>query len=270
VARIILTALGLLLAVTCLAPAVSWAQDLPEGYEGPSPEAAIEALQYEPGLGPATDTGDELYIILTRDEFQGEAGRLDEETWIDKFFKWVNQLFGNRQVPVSQPGWGWIISVVIAGFLLIYLVTRFIWWVMGRRRERAGTYSGSEASERRLTPDGLLKLAGECASRGDHRSAVRYRYLALLKRLEMPDSPLRTNSQVMRWIERRYPAAGSGFGELVRCYEDTWYGGQPLSAAEYSRAGERAAGVESTVSAERERQAVAEQLRKERGSGQAE
>ena len=265
--RALLPALVLVLLASLPARAQAPTDGPPADYPGPSPEAAREALDFPVVTGPGLDTAAELERILSQPDFQ-EAGAdsAPSETWLEKFLRWFQQRFGGRSAPGSSPGWTTVIAVLVGVVLVIYLLTRLVWWLMGWRRDRGPTAAEDDGPARHLSPDGLDKLAGEAAGRGDHRGAVRYRYLALLKRLDMPESPLRTNSQVRRWIDRKHPLALDGFTALAGCYEDAWYGGLPCGAEDYDQARGHAAAVEERVAADQEREA-AEQGSAEVGDG---
>ena len=81
---------------------------------------------------------------------------------------------------------------------------------------------------------------------------------SLLKLLEMPEAPRRTNSQVRRWINRRHPAAEPSFDRLVLAFEDAWYGGLPCGPAEYRLADGFAGTVTDQVVSDREAAAAEE------------
>jgi hypothetical protein len=184
-----------------------------------------------------------LREVLAQPEYQEENAAPRESGWLQKLLAWLEDTFGGIELAGSDP----VTLAVTALFavLVLFLVTRVLWELYARRRIREG--GGQIDATVEPAAHDLLEVATQAVRRGDYRSALRYRYLALLRMLELPTLVLLTNGQLLSGLARDCPAAKAPFAELVRRVEDAWYGGLPCAAADYREAGELAELVELRV-----------------------
>jgi len=198
--------------------------------EGEMLNSADAVLAYKPSFSP-TDTRELLDEILRRAEYQGEEDTPPElDTWFTRFLAWLAGLMG--VAGLGAAGWVGVVAVATLVALLLFLVVRLVWMHAGRR----GRSTKAEPKAGQLGLDELLLAAGESAQRGDFRAATRFRFLALLRQLELPASTLQTNTQLKRRLGKRMPSAATPFGDLVGLYEDAWYGGLDCNRAQHDRA----------------------------------
>lgn len=244
--------LSLVLALA-LSVGSAWAQELetapPVGRPSVATKEQAEGLRsqdpltYEPQL-PA-DSREVLESILAREEFQRKQMAAGE-TPLEQLLRWISGLLGRFGMP-SGEGFTLVATLllVLLVILLVYLLTRLIW---AHIAARAVLKPGSAAeAEEALTSSGWLKLAREAVQRGDYRAAIRYRFKAVVSRLDLPASAVQTNWQLMRIVAREHPAAAGSFPGLVAIFEDAWYGGLDADSAHYSRADELAGGIERAL-----------------------
>jgi len=192
---------------------------------------AAAVLSHDPGLASTNTTREQLEDILSRPEYQGEDEPPAErdDLW-NRFLAWLAGLLG--LVGLGGASWIGVVAVVTIVALLLYLLVRLIWQQAGRRSHRAVR---GEPDAERMGLDALLATAMDAAGRGDFRVAIRYRYLALLRQLEVPTSALLTNTQMVQRLKKNRPLVAAPFGELVKIFEDTWYGGLACGAEQHRR-----------------------------------
>lgn len=220
-----LIVLSLILAVFAVPSAQDTADADREMLDG-----AEAVLAYKPGFSP-TDSRELLDEILGRTEYQGEGDTpLEQNSWLTRLLVWLTGLMG--VVGLGATGWIGVAAVAMLLTLLLFLVVRLAWMQAGRR----GRSTIAKPKAGQLGLDELLQAAGEAVQRGDYRTAVRIRFLALLRQLEVPASTLLTNAQLQRRLGMLIPSAATPFGELVSLYEDTWYGGLDCGKAQHDRA----------------------------------
>lgn len=220
--------------------------------EAPAEESeslSVEArtmLETAPSLPPPTETGSLLREILAGDEFQEQAGAPEGEGKLSRFLDWLNALLA--RVGLATGSWQGTVVVLAVVALLLYLVVRLLWQLASRRRTAMA--ERTEGGVQHMSAADLLAAADDAAAAGDHRGAIRLRFLALLRLLAEPGLALTTNHQLMRRVAKRYPSVRTQFRELVLCYEDAWYGGMPCGAGDYTRAGELAERVGARITEE--------------------
>jgi hypothetical protein len=192
---------------------------------------AAAVLTHEPHLPDAGASADTLRGILARPEFKDEETIASGDNPIEKFLAWLMKLFGGG----NPNGGSWVtvlITVALLG-LLAYLITRLIWELVQRRSRKAFSGEGQLRAED-MTAAALLKAAAEAAERREFREALRMRFLALVKQLDLAATTVQTNSQLARQVRKAQPAAAVPFAGAVACYEDAWYGGLPCGAETYA------------------------------------
>lgn len=219
----------LMLSLMLAMLAVPAAQDTADA-EGIMLNSADAVLTYKPSFSP-TNTRELLDEILMRAEYQGEDDApLEQDSWLTRLLAWLAGLMG--VAGLGAAGWVGVAAVATLLALLLYLVVKWV-WVQAARRGRS---TKTEPKAGQFGLDELLLAADESAQRADFRAATRFRFLALLRQLELPASTLLTNTQLQRRLGKRMPAVATPFGELVGLYEDAWYGGLDCSKEQHDRA----------------------------------
>ncbi len=89
-----------------------------------------------------------------------------------------------------------------------------------------------------LGPSALIREADESAARGDHRSAIRSLYLALIRSLQMrgvlPRAASQTNWEHLAHIAVR-PALAAVVEPFTRTFDEKWYGGRSADSSDVAR-----------------------------------
>ncbi|MCH7472889.1 DUF4129 domain-containing protein [bacterium] len=205
-------------------------------------EPATLITGHQPDLPPVDETRGMLEQILAQPEYLGKE---TQEGWLQRFWHWLDGLFEGTGMPPLFGGWAGAVVILLLLAVISYLLVRLLWEIRVRRvRVRAESASGPTDE---LSSEGLMRAAEEAAGRGDYRQAIRLRFKALVSRLTLPASALKTNRQIARRIGREFPGAAGPFGQLVACFEDAWYGSLPCGASDYREAGTLAARVEERV-----------------------
>jgi hypothetical protein len=200
-------------------------------------ERLRQTLAAEPSL--PDDTANELRGILADPKYSSGGIDAVEPTWLEKFLDWLGRIFKGTGLPMDN---GWIVLATGAVILaVLYLVVRIGWELLQRRGPRRRTELKDVAPEE-MSAAGLLAAATAAAQRGDFRSAIRLRFLALVKELGLPAASWQTNSQLARAIRRLQPAAATPFATAASRYEEVWYGGAAGSRADFE--GVQAAALE--------------------------
>jgi hypothetical protein len=207
-------------------------------------------LQTVPPLPAPAETAARLKAILESEEFKDEAP--SGESLLDRIIKFINRLFSGLNLGPAG-GALYYIGFVLIGLILvliIYLAVRMLWGYFGAGSAAAAAVS--RAQEQHFTTENWLAAAQEAWQRGDFRSAIRFRFKAVVSMLELPRSATLTNYQIARHIGREYPVLRAAMLELVTRFEDTWYGGLPAGAVDYEQVVRLAGGIEQTVAARKD------------------
>ncbi len=219
-----------------------------------------------PGGPPATfadgDPQKQAAAIVAGREFREAAGGPEPKTWWDKFVasilrsigrglenfaRWIAKLFG-RAPRYNGPnpnlsGLGEVVLfileaiVAVAAIAAVFFLTRFLIY----------RYNGSPVSRKRKIGDTALDLeddiidplaaAHQMAAQGDLRSALRYVYIASLRRLEGAGALVlernKTNWEYQRMLRGRNHAAYDTLLPATRLFDRVWYGRRQPSQNEY-------------------------------------
>jgi len=199
-----------------------------------------------PREGTDSATGDGLRRIF---ESIGKA--------VEWFFEMWKKLFGDDGKPPTQTPSTWSIDaqvlkwVMIAAAALALISIGIV--LFNRKRDKAKPAAASavpvapsvDLADENVTPDQRpedewLRMADECAARGDYRLAMRAVHLAGLRYLGEKGyvnlQPAKTGHEYRREFERRVreSAALEGYANGLRQYEVAWYGFTGAGASEFS------------------------------------
>jgi len=222
--------------------------------------ASVVAPQVTPAPFAPGDPQKQAAAIVAEREFRDAAGGPQPKTWWDKFIarvlasigrglenfaRWIGKLFG-RGPRINGPnmtGFGEVVLfilealVALAAVVAVVLLTRYLLY----------RYSGTGLNRKRKTGDTALDLeddiadplaaAHDMASQGDLRSALRYVYIASLRRLEGAGALVlernKTNWEYQRMLRGRNPAAYETLLPATRLFDRVWYGRRQPTQTEY-------------------------------------
>ncbi len=193
--------------------------------------AALAVIKAQPKLSPAAATRDRLKQILARPEF-ASGSAAPKTNWIERFIDWLTRALS--RLGVKAPSWSGVVAITLVSGALIYLITRVIWEWQARRAQRFA--SEALPGEIVLGTDALLKAIADAVARGDYRAAIRLRFRWLLSALDLGESALLTNRQLVMRLGREHPAVREPLKQLVACFEDAWYGGLPCGQSDVALA----------------------------------
>ncbi|MBN2083347.1 DUF4129 domain-containing protein [bacterium] len=204
--------------------------------------AAAVLLNTAPNLPRPEQTDSELERILAQAKYQGEDKAPPGESWWERL--WQRFIDGLDRMGLGSNNIWSVIGAGTALLLLLFLLVRLLWQLATRPKRSASEPTAEALAD--LSAEDLAARAAQAFKRGEFRLAVRYRYLALLRDLDLPAATLMTNSQVLRLVGKRHPRTVPDLRQLVVCYEDAWYGGAACSGGDYELA-DRLAGTISTA-----------------------
>ncbi|MCB9136213.1 MAG: DUF4129 domain-containing protein, partial [Anaerolineales bacterium] len=135
-----------------------------------------------------------------------------------------------------------LIITLIGGVLLtliFFYILRGTWGNLIAEAEDTMNGNGETAP---LTADSARQRARELSQTGDHRTAIRYLYLASLLLLEERgllryDRTL-TNRETLRSVQNR-PDLAAPLQEVVETFDRVWYGYQEVDAPTFEHYAER-------------------------------
>ena len=210
----------------------------PPAEVAPEPRAALDTARVEARPAP-----DSLLAALAADPaFQYDRPLAERPSLWDRFWRWVVETFLTPALEgaVSRPVQ--VVLMTLAALAAVWVVLRLVRGegsrVFGRRDLAA------DASDPLLDVDDLqaVDLAGRlrrALSDGDHRAAVRLRYLLALQRLEEDEviqwSREKTNRTYVAEARRTDADVGRAFAEATRVFDWVWYGGLSVDADRYGR-----------------------------------
>jgi hypothetical protein len=250
--NLLLIYLLLCLSVSTALPMTPQAEPTPVAAEPSAAQvepAVAQRLREALGYGPAVpdDATDKLREILADPKYAGETLSSTPATWLERFLDWMGRMFKGTGLPLGN---GWIAAGTgLVMLAVLYLVIRITWELLQRRVPRGRSNEAASAEE--MSAAALLAAASAAAARGDFRSAVRLRFIALVKELGLPAASWQTNSQLVRHVRKLASSAAPPFSAAASRYEEIWYGGAASSIVDYetlqARAGEVLAALPRTA-----------------------
>ncbi len=201
-----------------------------------------------PNTFSATDLA-ALTDILARPEFQWQA---EQPNPIQQFIQDILRRINNAYIRFLEwlfPDTGGVIALpfelifTIIGSVLLIIIFIYIFrgtWGNLIAEAENGTHGDGETAP--LTADAARQRARELSQAGDHRTAIRYLYLASLLLLEERgllryDRAL-TNRETLRSVANR-PDLAAPLQEVVETFDRVWYGYQDVDEPTFEHYAER-------------------------------
>ena len=194
-------------------------------------DPAKSVLGYKPALPDAKTTRLELREILSQPEYKDEKADNAEPGLLERFLDWLGRLLAS--LGLSGGTWVGTLVIIVVASLLIYLLLRMF---SGLELRKLKLKDGGAQAEKQYTAGEMLAQAEDAARRGDFREAVRLRFRAFLRQIEMPASSVLTNTQLVRALALENPDTAAPLKQFVGCFEDAWYGGLPCGSIDYHEA----------------------------------
>lgn len=220
-----------------------WAQDTIAYNEPPRIEEFVPVAVHDTIVFQERAFSDGFKEKYTDDEFVYERKSTGISQW-DRFKQWLANLLSDIFSFGENAGKTTIIIIRVLAALILLTVVYFIvrailkkegMWIFGRQRKKiqAEDYIAENIHEMDFG-----KLVAETKERGNHRLAVRYYYLWLLKKLsarEIIDWHFdKTNSDYL--YEIKDSSLKKDFEYLSYLYDYSWYGEFPLDEASFNKA----------------------------------
>lgn len=182
----------------------------------------------------------------TGTEFVYEKKAAAKTQW-ERFKEWLGRTWekifgGGGDSSQSSVAVNWIIRIVaflIVGFVIYLIVMALLnkesMWIFGKSRKNI---SVSDITGEDIRQTDFRQLIADTKNSGNHRLAVRYYYLWLLKKLSQRETinwhADKTNSDYA--YEIKDPLLRKDFQYLSYLYEYSWYGEFPIDEAAFGKA----------------------------------
>ncbi|MET9018871.1 DUF4129 domain-containing protein [Actinopolymorpha sp. NPDC004070] len=186
--------------------------------------------------GPPIDVGGADAARAARDELTKGIYHRDEPGLVSRFLVWARDWLADvfaRIAAVSPGGWWGLLALAALLVLAVIVVHRRV-GALARTRARAdgAVFGGTvrSAAEHR-------EAARAAAGRGDHETAVREGFRALVRELEerafLDERPGRTADEVAREGSAVAPGAAVPLRTAAREFDEVCYGGRVATARAY-------------------------------------
>lgn len=182
--------------------------------------------------------------ILSRPEY-----REPEPSLVERVLEAIGDFLGEAIAALTGSGPGGVIATVV----VVGLLGVAVWFlVRSLGAGRGGAQPGTEPLVQGTTapddPATWIAEADRLAAAGNHRSALRCRYQAMIARLlrdgAVEDVPGRTPRELAAELVVQRPATEDDVGTVTEQFERAWYGGASVTADGYRRFSETAGRVE--------------------------
>ena len=207
--------------------------DLVDAPPPPAPPFATDTLRPAPAP-PVLDA------YRADPDFQYHRTEARGPSLWQRFWTWLSRLFGDS-AGQAPPGFWTTVFVLLSVLGLGWAVTRVL------QAGGSGLFSRSDRA-----PDGAPLLDVEdiaevdlgtrlrtALAAGNHREAVRVRYLQTLQALDAAGVVAwrrdKTNRQYAAEVGAARPALADPFRDATRVFDAVWYGERPVSGALYAR-----------------------------------
>ncbi len=170
------------------------------------------------------------------DNPQAEGPSLGERVWV-----WLRRTVWDPVRENTTADGRWAVVVALAVGLLGWAVSRLLraegGGVFARQRGGTGTAGPLLDVDDIAVVDLGTRLRHALAA-GDHRQAVRVRYLVLLQALDAAGALVwrrdKTNRQYVAEVAAADPAHAAPFARATRAFDAVWYGERPVPPALYA------------------------------------
>lgn len=175
-------------------------------------------------------------------DFQYADPKAEGPSLWERFWDWIHRTFWKPMMESTTADGRAVALTVLAVVGLAWVVARLL------RAEGSGglfVRSGPAApGVSLLDVDDIAEVdlgtrLREALAAGDHREAVRVRYLAVLQALDAARALAwrrdKTNREYLAEVARAAPDLADPFRQATRVFDAVWYGERPVSAARYAR-----------------------------------
>ncbi len=162
-----------------------------------------------------------------------------------RFFEWLENLFRKIDIDVrfapdeagAYPNILTIIAIV-AGLVVVTVAIICIVYYVKRRRRPVTKDILAQLEGNEITVSDLVEGSDKYAREGDLRSAVRYRFIALLwimhKSGYMSVAPSATEKLIVRDIKKQRPERAEVFTDIIALLQLAWYGRREVTDTQYN------------------------------------
>ena len=156
----------------------------------------------------------------------------------DRLMRWLQEMlrkvFGSKAGSLVFNNLHWAVLIVAVILLLAFLRKRLFHRVF---TPEVGTPRQVMAIEEDIEKLDLDRLLAKAESEGNWRTALRYQYLKVLRRLidegRIEWQPRYTDREYLRQLKD--PAERASFSEISFLFKWAWYGNAPMDEARYRR-----------------------------------
>lgn len=206
-------------------------------------QGAAGVLSFQPKLPDAKTTRHNLRDILNKPEYKDEQPQ--GPGLLDRIADWLAAL--RLRLGLGSGSWTGTFVIIVVVSLILYLLLRIF---SGMEFRKFNLRDEGLQTAKQYSAGELLAQAEQAAKEEDYRGAIRLRFRAMLRQIEMPASTVLTNRQLVRVLSNDYPQVSAPLMAFVGCFEDAWYGGLCCGSAEYYEAAKLAEQVLSAIRSE--------------------
>ena len=194
-------------------------------------------------------TADLSWLEKILDDISQFRQKIMEKIWelIEKFIKWLYDVFGISGGDSIQPGGASIIRtiaiilIVLVSVAIIVTVTVLVIRVVKKSKEYKnldGDTFEEELEAYSNDSDTPYQRAKQLEAEGDYRGAFRYLYISLLASMSVAGIIVihhsKTNRRYLREIKKNYEAAWKIAAEFTERFNLSWYGRRTVDREDIS------------------------------------
>lgn len=206
--------------------------------------APQEVYQAPPDAAPRDAPQPQLDELRANPDFQYEDPEAETPSLWDRFWMWVARTFLQPigEGVTSRPT-QWAL-MTLAGLAILWVLVRFLRGegsgLFGRKDIDAGEVGELLLDVENIEDVDLGSRLADAIRDGDHRAAVRLRYLLALQVLAQKGHIEWARDKTNRTyvLEARQSAGaevGRAFADVTRVFDHVWYGGLRVDADRYAR-----------------------------------
>ena len=240
--------------VLALLAAAAVAQEAPPAAPPPPPPDVVPADALPPedpadvyGAPLATDTLTPAPAPATLDayradpDFQYDDPQAEGPSLWEQFLRWLRRTLWDPVFENTTPDMRRYVLIALAVLVVGWAVARLLRvegaGVFARRSDTGGGVGPLLDAEDIADVDLGTRLRA-ALDRGDHREAVRVRYLLLLQALDASGALAwrrdKTNRQYVAEVRASRPDRAATFARATRVFDAVWYGERPVPPALYA------------------------------------